>query len=174
MDVAVATVELDEAELAILASALAAELGLGDCIALHGDLGAGKTTFARAFIRATLGDADAEVQSPTFPIEQLYESPRGLVAHYDLYRLGGPDDLEGIGFLETQPRAVVLVEWPARAGDLLPHDRLDLTLSPGSRPTTRYVRMTASGACGERVARALKQLDDEICTIQLPADPRPA
>lgn len=152
-----ADMELDEAGLARLAAALASQLITGDCIALTGDLGAGKTTFARAFIRAALGEPDAEVPSPTFPIEQQYDGPQGLIAHYDLYRLSGADELEGIGFNETQPRALTLIEWPQRAEDLLPRDRLDVTLTAAATPTMRRVTLQAHGASVLRVQRALAE-----------------
>lgn len=147
--------ELDEAGVARLAEALALKLVAGDCIALHGDLGAGKSTFARAFIRAALGDSDAEVPSPTFAIEQVYETPRDPIAHYDLYRLSGGDELADIGFDERQPVSVVLVEWPERALDMLPTARLDLTLSARGTPDLRRVTLQAHGPIASRVARAL-------------------
>ncbi len=150
-----AHMDCDEAALSRLAAVLALKLVTGDCIALHGDLGAGKTTFARAFIRAALGEPEAEVPSPTFPIEQQYDAPRGLIAHYDLYRLSGADELEGIGFFETQPRALTLIEWPERAQEALPLDRLDVMLSAGATADSRHVALHAQGAIAARVAAAL-------------------
>ena len=91
-------VDADEASVAHLAERIALKLSQGDVIALTGDLGAGKTTSARALIRAVLGDAEAEVPSPTFSLVQTYSSPRLELAHLDLYRLAGDDDLIEIGF----------------------------------------------------------------------------
>ena len=147
--------ELDEAGVARLAEALALKLVAGDCIALDGDLGAGKSTLARAFIRASLGDHEAEVPSPTFPIEQVYETQRGPIAHYDLYRLSGGGELADIGFEERQPVSVILVEWPERAIEMLPTARLDVSLSPGGVPDRRRLQLRASGAIAARVERAL-------------------
>ena len=147
--------ELDEAGVGRLAEALALKLVAGDCVALHGDLGAGKSTLARAFIRAALCDPHADVPSPTFPIEQVYDAARGAIAHYDLYRLSGADELADIGFEERQPVSVVLVEWPERARELLPPSRLDLNLSPGRTVDTRRVVLRADGGIAQRVKRAL-------------------
>jgi N-acetylmuramate 1-kinase len=146
---------VDEAGLMRLAEVLALKLKAGDCIALHGDLGAGKTTFARAFIRAVLGDADAEVPSPTFAIEQLYETQRLAIAHYDLYRLASADELTDIGFDERAPASVTLVEWPDRASGLLPLSRLDLYLEPTAAIDQRQVTLKAHGDLASRVDRAL-------------------
>ena len=112
-----------------LARALAPLLRPGDMVALGGDLGAGKTTLARALIRGLTGDPDEEVPSPTFTLVQSYETPAGPLWHFDLYRLCGPDDLFELGWDEAQAIAITLVEWPERAGRLLPPGRLALTLS---------------------------------------------
>jgi N-acetylmuramate 1-kinase len=128
----------------------------GDCLALQGNLGAGKTTFARAFIRAALADSFAEVPSPTFGIEQSYETPRFVIAHYDLYRLSGADELEGIGFEERAADAVTLIEWPERADEILPRrQRVDLYLDPMADAGRRDVRLICSPDIAPRIARAL-------------------
>ena len=86
------TVELTEPELPSWADLVAFWLRAGDAVLLIGDLGAGKTTFARAVLRAALADEAAEIPSPTFPIVQAYDTPRGPIAHFDFYRL--KDDSE--------------------------------------------------------------------------------
>src|SRR6478735_3005844 len=70
----------------------------GDLITLSGDLGAGKTTFARALIRHLAGDETIEVPSPTFTLIQTYELQRFTVVHADLYRIGGASELAELGF----------------------------------------------------------------------------
>ena len=99
---------------------IAAALAPGDLITLSGDLGAGKTTFARALIRHLAGDATVEVPSPTFTLMQAYELPRFSLVHADLYRLVGPGELAELGFEDIAPDAVTLLEWPDRAAGFLP------------------------------------------------------
>lgn len=97
----------------------------GDVIALHGDLGAGKSTFARAFIRAATGLPDLDVPSPTFTIVQSYDHLQGHpIYHADLYRLESEDDLEDVGLEEERDTSIILVEWP----DRLPEDWLTAAL----------------------------------------------
>jgi len=104
-----------------LARRLAAQARPGDMLLLSGPLGAGKSTFARAFIRALAGDERLTVPSPTFTLVQCYETPRGEVWHYDLWRLDGPGGLEELGWDEAEQK-IVLVEWPERLGALVPGD----------------------------------------------------
>jgi N-acetylmuramate 1-kinase len=148
--------DLDEAGVGQLAEILVCLVRSGDCIALQGDLGAGKSTFARAFIRAALGDQTADVPSPTFSIQQFYVTDRFTILHTDLYRLISPDDVEETGLVEAMERAVTLVEWPDRAATLLPSDRFDLELSNGTTPERRRVHLTGAGACGPRAQRAMR------------------
>ncbi len=124
----------DEAATGRLAEDLAMILRPGDVIALDGDLGAGKTTLTRALLRTLADDAELEVPSPTFTLAQPYDDLRVPVTHFDLYRLGEPEELEEIGFSEAAETGAVLVEWPERAGDLLPRDTLTLALRPGDGP----------------------------------------
>lgn len=109
-----------------LAIALAPRLGLGDTLLLSGDLGAGKSHFARALIRARLGDPAAEVPSPTFTLVQTYDAGDVEVWHADLYRLSGPEEVEEIGLADAFETAICLVEWPDRLGDLTPPGALTL------------------------------------------------
>ena len=134
---------------------VAALIEPGDLITLSGDLGAGKTTFARALIRHLAGDQSIEVPSPTFTLMQIYELPRFALVHADLYRLSGPAELAELGFEDLAERGVVLLEWPDRAAGLLPADRLDiaLTLSPQQGPNYRNARVTGYGAFAARVER---------------------
>ncbi len=138
-----------------LVTDIAAALQPGDWVTLSGDLGAGKTTFARALIRRLAGDPELAVPSPTFTLMQTYELPRYPVVHADLYRLQGPGELAELGFDDLPQNAVVLLEWPDRAAGLLPPDRLDIafTLAPARGPEARDVRITGYGAFADRLAR---------------------
>jgi tRNA threonylcarbamoyl adenosine modification protein YjeE len=134
---------------------IAAAIEPGDLITLSGDLGAGKTTFARALIRYLASDDTVEVPSPSFTLMQSYDLPRFAVTHADLYRLSGPAELAELGFDDIPGKSVVLLEWPDRAADFLPPDRLDiaLTLSPQQPTTYRNARITGYGAFAARVER---------------------
>ncbi|HET8727209.1 MAG TPA: tRNA (adenosine(37)-N6)-threonylcarbamoyltransferase complex ATPase subunit type 1 TsaE [Alphaproteobacteria bacterium] len=134
----------DEAATAALAERLAALLQPGDAVALAGDLGGGKTSFARAAIRA-LARAEVEVPSPTFTLVQTYELGPAPVWHFDLYRLSGPDEVIELGWDEARAGGIVLVEWPERLGSLLPADRLDVALAYGGAPGTRVATLTGHG-----------------------------
>lgn len=133
-----------------LAACVAMAAGPQDVIALRGDLGAGKTEFARAFIR-TRGAAD-EVPSPTFTLVQTYEQPAGTIWHFDLYRLSGPDEVEELGWEEARDGGIVLVEWPDRLGPYLPADRLDIELRQEGETGRRAV-LTGHGSWQPRLAQ---------------------
>lgn len=145
----------DEAATYRLMMDIAASIEPGDMITLSGDLGAGKTTFARALIRHLAGDESIEVPSPTFTLIQTYALPRFALIHADLYRLSSQAELTELGFDEAPDGAVTVVEWPDRAAGLLPADRLDieLTLSPQDGENARNVRVTGHGSLAPRAAR---------------------
>jgi tRNA threonylcarbamoyladenosine biosynthesis protein TsaE len=150
----------DEAATARLAAALAAAARPGDCFALAGPLGSGKTSLARSFIRS-LGDPDEEVPSPTFTLVQTYEMAAFTLWHFDLYRLSRPEDAIELGFDEALAEGVVLVEWPERLGPLLPAARLDIALSPGATPGARRAVLGGGAAWRARLAGlALASLAD--------------
>lgn len=115
----------DDAATRALASRLAPLLKEGDFVALSGPIGAGKTEFCRALIRARAG-AEIDVPSPSFTLMQTYDLPDGHVAHVDLYRLADPSELNELGLEEMAEDHLVLLEWPERAADALPP--ADLTL----------------------------------------------
>lgn len=130
------TIELpDEAATAALAGCLAAVARVGDVIALQGELGAGKTAFARDFIRARGGAG--EVPSPTFTLLQVYAAGDTPIWHFDGYRLREPDEAWELGIEEAFSEGISLIEWPERFGSLLPARRLLLTLSQGAAPNAR-------------------------------------
>ncbi len=101
-----------------LGARIAASLGPGDTVALAGDLGAGKTTLARAIL-ASLGVREA-VPSPTFTLVQSYDTPRLSVSHYDLYRLKSEREMDELGLEDALEHGAALIEWPERAGNRLP------------------------------------------------------
>lgn len=109
-----------------LGARIAAGLRIGDAVALEGDLGAGKTTLARAILRH-LGVNDA-VPSPSFTLVQFYQTPRFPVRHYDLYRLRNESEMEELGLDEALDEGAALIEWPQRAAAFLPHDTLTVHL----------------------------------------------
>ncbi|MGE0022555.1 MAG: tRNA (adenosine(37)-N6)-threonylcarbamoyltransferase complex ATPase subunit type 1 TsaE [Hyphomicrobium sp.] len=146
-------VDASEAALGRVAERVALKLAVGDVVALSGDLGAGKTTFTRALIRAALGDAGAEIPSPTFSLVQTYSAPRLELAHLDLYRITGDDDLIELGLDEHLAAGAALVEWPERAPRVLPANRLDIRLTEGTSPETRTIDLVGHGTWGPRLAR---------------------
>jgi len=115
-----------------LAAIIAREVRPGDAILLSGDLGAGKTHFARAFINA-LTSAPEEVPSPTFTLVQTYDAVVGSepveIWHFDLYRLKSPDETLELGIDEAFAEGIALVEWPDRLGSLKPREHLELRLA---------------------------------------------
>ncbi|MEZ5776616.1 MAG: tRNA (adenosine(37)-N6)-threonylcarbamoyltransferase complex ATPase subunit type 1 TsaE [Hyphomicrobiaceae bacterium] len=134
----------DEARLGQVAAWLALIVAPGDTVALRGDLGAGKTTFARALIRAIAG-ADLEVTSPTFPIMLRYETARMIVHHIDLYRLGGEEEARLSGIDEAMSEGLAIVEWPERAEGLMPADHFEVAIGEGPTPDTRAVTLSGRG-----------------------------
>lgn len=135
----------DESALAPLARRLVTGLPRPAFVALHGDLGAGKTTFVKAIATAAGIDA-AEVVSPTFGLIHEHHGPDVTILHADMYRLIGPEDLHEIGWHDALARATwAFVEWPERIADALPADRLDVTIVIDS-PTARSIRFASRGA----------------------------
>lgn len=130
-----------EADTQAIAAALAAVLRPGDVVALSGDLGAGKSTLARAMLHA-LGWA-GEVPSPTFTLVQPYDDLPVPVWHCDLYRLDHPDEADALGLFETD--AALLIEWPERLGNRLPATALRLRLE-GSGDAPRRLTWEAPPA----------------------------
>lgn len=148
-------VQVDQNELETLAARLGAQLRGGEVFELVGDVGAGKTTFTRALARA-LGVHGA-VQSPTFTISNRYETDNGVdLVHYDFYRLHDAgimrDELaETLGDV----KAVTVLEWSDVVGDVLPADRITLTLTPTSE-TKRRVELVSGGVRSQKVLEAVQ------------------
>src|SRR2546423_9104374 len=138
-----------------LAVDVASILKAGDLVTLSGDLGAGKTAFARALIRHLAGDGALDVPSPTFTLVQTYVLPRFTVVHADLYRVTHTGELAELGIDEAADDAVVLLEWPDRAEDVLPADRLDIafTLASHLGANKRNAEITGHGTLAPRIER---------------------
>jgi len=140
----------NEKATAAFAARLAALAAPGDVIALKGELGAGKTTLARAFIRARGGDEI--VPSPTFTLVQVYDLPAGSVWHFDLYRLRQPDEAWELGIEDAFRDGISLIEWPERLGTLLPARRLEIALDFARSPTGRCASLSGDGDWVARLA----------------------
>jgi tRNA threonylcarbamoyladenosine biosynthesis protein TsaE len=166
----------DEAATLALARSLTGLLQAGDVVFLIGDLGAGKTTFARGLINALppvcdtgVGDTgadgagsggvgsgggagDEEVPSPTFTLVQIYERRPAPVWHVDLYRLERPEEVEELGLEEAAREAITLIEWPERLGRRIPADRLEVQLSYGEDADARSVVLVGYGSWRKRLS----------------------
>jgi tRNA threonylcarbamoyladenosine biosynthesis protein TsaE len=153
----------DEAATAALAARFAVAARAGDVLALGGVLGAGKTAFARAYIRAAAraaGTEQDEVPSPTFTLVQSYAFDGMEIFHFDLYRLSAPEEAWELGIEDAFSGGVSLIEWPDRLGDFLPPEHVHILLAPGAAPDARTVEITAHGRWADRLDGILEGFDD--------------
>ena len=127
-----------------LAAAIASHSSCGDAILLMGDLGVGKTTFARFFIHS-LTSSDIEVVSPTFTLLQTYSTPRHVISHFDLYRLQSEQEALELGIEDAFSETISLIEWPEIISAWLPKHRLSVALHFGERDQDRLVTLTGAG-----------------------------
>ena len=134
----------NEEQTTALAHDIAARISAPCFIALHGDLGAGKSVFARAMIRSLANDADIDVPSPTFTLVQHYDYSTGTIYHFDLYRLENERDVIELGWDDAVFDGICLVEWPERAAGLLPDDRIDINFRTMGQ-TAREITITPKG-----------------------------
>lgn len=142
----------DETATLAIAARVARACPGGAVIFLRGNLGAGKTTFARGFLRA-LG-VTGHVKSPTFTVVEPYEIQGRGAAHFDLYRINDPAELNAIGLREYfTPGAWVLVEWPERGQGVLPEPDLDLEFE--YHDAGRHVTGRPRTVAGERVLQSI-------------------
>ncbi len=152
-DVAVARRELNLPGLDAtrqFAGRLAKLLAPGDVVGLAGELGIGKTTFARAVIRTLLGP-ETDVPSPTFNLVLVYDLADTTLWHFDLYRLEAPEEAYELAIEDAFADGISLIEWPERLGRLLPPDHLMVTLLPGPAPAARRVALSAAGGWSGRL-----------------------
>ncbi len=147
--------DLDEPAVGRFAERLGLWLRRGDVLALSGELGAGKTTFARALIRSLLANDEAEVPSPTFALVQTYDGPRGHVAHFDLYRLGDASETAEIGLDDAAEDAISIVEWPERVNVLPGAAHLSIRFIETPISDVRTLTLSADLAFAPRLARCL-------------------
>lgn len=148
-----------EAGTAALAVALAPLLRVGDVVALQGDLGAGKTSFARALINALPlpgssrpAERPEPVPSPTFTLVQIYEREPAAVWHFDLFRLIQPEEAFELGVDEAFATAICLVEWPERLGPFLPRSALGVLFAFAAGPDTRRIAFEGAAPWPRRLA----------------------
>jgi N-acetylmuramate 1-kinase len=150
--------DLSQAMLEDLARELSLWAKAGQCILLKGDVGAGKSTFARAFIKALAkGSKDFDVPSPTYTLLQIYDTTRVPLAHVDLYRLKSAEEADELGIPELLETHVVLVEWPEKAGALQAENRLTVSLTGSGG--TRNVELAGEGGWDALLARNLLAKD---------------
>lgn len=145
----VALFAADDAQMAAIGAILAETFEPGDVIALAGGLGAGKTTLARAIVRAVCGDPDMDVPSPTFALVQPY---RGVV-HADLYRLADESELDELGLFEDL-EAITLIEWPERAPTILERPGFTVAIEMGPGGEGRRLAVTSRGGREAGAVRA--------------------
>lgn len=132
-------------------------LGGGDTLFLIGDLGAGKSTFARALIKAMASDENLEVPSPTFPILIPYETKRATISHYDLYRLSDSSEVEELGLYDELDTHLTLIEWPEQLGSNHKiNDRLEISLTEQDEGESRQLTITAYGKATAKFDRYQK------------------
>ena len=144
---------LDENASIALAHDLALVLKEGDVLALDGDLGLGKSTLARALLRARADDPYLEVPSPTFTLVQDYQIDDLSISHFDLYRISDFEELYEIGLEESWQDGCALIEWPDRAEDLLPAETLWLHFEQGDNPDARRLTLSGSVTWADRLQR---------------------
>ena len=131
----------DDDATADLGRRLAAVLRPGDLVLLEGDLGAGKTALARTVVRTLVGDSGLDVPSPSFALVQPYEANGTPVLHADLYRLGGPREVDELGLFDRAD-AIVLVEWPERSDEVVERATvaIKLAIPPGGEGRSATIR----------------------------------
>lgn len=129
-----------------IATSISYQLKVGDIVCLHGNLGAGKTQFAKSLISNITNFKEENVQSPTFNIVQTYKlkNDEGEIWHFDLYRLKDPEELIEIGLEEALDRAISIIEWPEIASEYLPEDKIDVIIEFSKEKNKRNIEIKSS------------------------------
>lgn len=130
-------------ETAALARQIGAQLMPGDVLLLQGEIGAGKTHFARSLIQSLL-ETPEDIPSPTFTLVQTYEGASGEIWHADLYRLTSPDEVVELGLTDAFEDAICLIEWPDRLAELTPASALTLAFAMGADADQRSLILSTS------------------------------
>lgn len=136
---------VNEAATEALGVAVGRTLRRGDAVCLSGPLGAGKSSLARALIRS-LTSPDEEVPSPTYTLVQAYAGRDFPIAHFDLYRLKHPGEIDELGLEDALQTGAVVIEWPQRLGTALPPDRLSIEIEPTPEGSARRAFLQFHGA----------------------------
>ena len=157
------SITLDSAEAtSSLAKRIGRQLGAGDVLLLYGEVGTGKSHFARTLIQDRLSAADLyeDVPSPTYTLVQAYWDGTLEIWHADLYRLSGQSEIHELGLGAAFEEAVCLVEWPDRLGNMRPKNALSLNFSYGVAPDSRQICIAAKTSGWEKIQTALLEYDD--------------
>ncbi|MFM7083392.1 MAG: tRNA (adenosine(37)-N6)-threonylcarbamoyltransferase complex ATPase subunit type 1 TsaE [Hyphomicrobium sp.] len=160
-----------EEDVIALSELIALKIRTSDVLKLHGQLGAGKTTFARALIRSVLAEPEAEVPSPTFSLVQTYQASRLNLSHIDLYRLSNESEIKELSLDDLVGSSALILEWPEKSKKNLGENSLDITFSEVPNPELRNITLEAQGLWIERLER-LKQISNFITKLELPEKPR--
>jgi len=150
----------DEQATCKLAENLSNICSAGSTILLFGDLGVGKTAFARAFISAKTG-LNQEVPSPTFTLLQTYDvqTPEAAtpltIFHFDLYRLSSPDEAYELAIEDAFSEGICLIEWPDRLEGLVPRERLEVSLYQGETENSRRIELVGNGIWVDKLTSIL-------------------
>ena len=130
----------NENDTEIFAKKIAKTIKNGDVLCIFGNLGAGKTVFAREIIRFLSKNINLEVPSPTFTLVQTYETDIAPIFHFDLYRIEDPEELFELGWEEALSEGISIIEWPEKAGHYLPstYTSIHLSIDP-ENPDARYI-----------------------------------
>ena len=147
-----------EEETCALADRLGDILQVGDCITLQGDLGAGKTTFARRLITQLCAD-EVGVISPTFTLLQTYDvvlrdGKPTTIWHYDLYRLYDEEEVRELGLDDALEKGIALIEWPELVAHQLPEQRIAIVIDFGEHPSGRDIHFSSVGDTQQRLMEA--------------------